>query len=93
MKAKINKWSTESTNLCGVSGSFDNQKSLEYFDLLFTRYQLTTRQINELNSEITVDGAAKEATYSALENLRLILCHVPFLKCLGRLVHSFMYSI
>ena len=35
MKAKIDYWNENNTNLCGISGKFDNYKSQEHFDLLF----------------------------------------------------------
>ncbi len=63
IKAKINYWSENNTNLCGVSGKLLNAKSLEHFDLEMVNYNLTVAQANDLNSEITITGAAKEATY------------------------------
>ena len=63
IKAKIDNWSKEATNLCGASGAFSNSKSLEYFDLVMTSDRLSVKQANELNVAMPTGGAAKEATY------------------------------
>ena len=63
MKAKIDYWSENSTNLCGASGKFNNTKSQEYFDLDMFNYSLTSAEANELNTSIVSVGLARELTY------------------------------
>ena len=63
IKAKINYWSENNTNLCGTSGTLFTDKSQEKFDLLMTNYRFNITEANELNTAIEVVGSAKEATY------------------------------
>lgn len=63
IKAKIDVWSNDATNLCGVGGKFTTPKSCEYFDLLMTSDRLSVKQANEMNVAMPTGGAAKEATY------------------------------
>lgn len=63
LKAKIDYWNENNTNLCGISGKFDNSKSLEHFDLEMFNYGLTNAEANELNTSIISNGLAREMTY------------------------------
>ena len=63
IKAKIDYWSKNNTNLCGVSGLLDDSTSLEYGDLYFTNYNLLVDEANEMNVAIERNGSALEATY------------------------------
>ena len=63
IKAKIDRWSENGINLCGASGSLFDDKSQDYFDLLMTNYGFNLAQANDLNTEMSIEGSAKEQTY------------------------------
>lgn len=63
MKAKIDYWNENSTNLCGNSGSLSDQTSLDFADLYLVNYDLSVSDANLLNTSIESVGLAREATY------------------------------